>query len=152
MKHTLKCIVHIETHFLNEKCKYLEITGAQPGKFQDTWYFLEWRHFDKHFINNRPTRSSTQKNFLKSAFQMTCLTYRCTQSAYLFSKPGHFFDFQKGAGEASPVREVFFKNSCYGKRCTALSLFCFGEFLRRSLFLIKLLLPTLFTLQLAILL
>ena len=95
MKHTLKCIVHIETHFLNEKCKYLEITGAQPGKFQDTWYFLEWRHFDKHFINNRPTRSSTQKNFLKSAFQMICLTYRCTQSAYLFSKPGHFFRFSE---------------------------------------------------------
>ena len=26
---------------------------------------------------------------------MICLTYRCTQSAYLFSKPGHFFRFSE---------------------------------------------------------
>ena len=149
----------------NKKCKYLEITGAQPGVFQDTWYFLEWRHFDKHFIINTPKRSSTKKisnvflNALKSAFQIRYLTYRCTQSAYLFPKPGHFFEFSEGSrrGLASTLNKrssktAVMQNAALHCHYFALVIWISGEFLLRSLFSIKLLLPTSFALQLATLL
>ena len=53
--------------------------------------FVELGQFDKHFVKK------TRKRGIEH------LTQRWTQSGSFFPKSGHFFQFSKRAGEASPL-------------------------------------------------
>ena len=85
------------------------ITGPQPEIFQGRTGFLEFGHFDQHFVKNTEKKAPQGKvlelfllDTLKTTFWMENLTQRWIQSGPFFQNQGAFFYFQKRAGEASP--------------------------------------------------
>ena len=78
-------------------------------KFHGRGGFVKIGHLNKHFLKNTRKEDPTGKIFvfflldtLKTTFGTENLTQRRTQSGPLFPKSGHFFYFQKRAGEAPP--------------------------------------------------
>ena len=84
-------------------------------KARESGRFVELGHFHKEFVKKKKTeKEALQGNILefflldtlKTTFWMENLTQRWTQSGPFFQKPGHFFQFFKRAGEASPLPVV----------------------------------------------
>ena len=48
----------------------MQVTGAQPGIFRGRTDFLEWGHFDKHFICNIAPQGKFLVFFLQDTFKI----------------------------------------------------------------------------------
>ena len=75
---------------------------------------MEFGHFDKHFVKNTRKGGPAGKFFffldtLKTTSSMEKITQRWIQSGLFFQNQGTFFDFQKRAGETSPLMELYDK-------------------------------------------
>ena len=104
MQHT-KYIVNIETNFSNKKLSIKKLQARNQEFFRTrdiSWN--EGTSINNLLTTNQREASKNNKkknlkcfllNALKTAFHMRYLTYRYTQSGYLFPKPGHFFRFSE---------------------------------------------------------
>ena len=110
--------LHRKPPFQNSQCYSKPVvvicicfTGAQLEIFQGRGCIVEFGHFDKDFVKKHKKRKLRREKFwnfflldtLKTTFWMENLTQRWIQPRPSFQNQGTFFNFQKRAGEASPL-------------------------------------------------